>query len=53
MNALLRGHQFVKEGAEEVLKHCLSPNGGTQLLVNRGERFDYRGLCLRVGIEYR
>ena len=53
VNTGFRGHQFVKEGAEEVLARGLSPNGSTQLLVNRRERFYNRGLCIRIGIEYR
>ena len=53
VNAGLRGHQFVKEGAEEVLEGGLSPFGSAQLLVNRRERFDDPGLTLQIGIEHR
>ena len=42
MNAGLRGHQFVKEGAEEVLKRNLPLNMVAQFIVERSKaRFQF------------
>lgn len=51
VNTKLSVHQFVKQGAEEVLE-CRPPlNSNIHLLVNCGEHFDKFFLRLQIGVE--